>query len=72
MREMGRGTAWCLALLLLGLAPVHTSGEVTQGDLGFRCTLKEVKWIYHFPLYSQKPYLKQPDCLNHHRLPLNC
>ena len=49
MREMGRGTAWCLALLLLGLAPVHTSGEVTQGDLGFRCTLKEVKMDIPFP-----------------------
>ena len=33
MREMGRGIVWCLALLLLGLPPVHTSGELTQGDL---------------------------------------
>ena len=43
MREMGRGTVWCVALLLFGLPPVHTSGELTQGDLGFKCTLKEVK-----------------------------
>ena len=35
---MERETAWCLVLLLLGLPPVHTSGEVTQGDLGFRYT----------------------------------
>ena len=49
MREMGRGTVLCLAFLLLGFPPVHTSGEVTQGDLGFRCTLKEVKKDMPFP-----------------------
>ena len=49
MREMERQTALCLALLLLGLPPVHTSGELTQGDLGFRCTLKEVKKDMPFP-----------------------
>ena len=48
MREMGRGTVWCLALLLLGLPPVHTSGEVTQGDLDLG-VLKEVKKDMPFP-----------------------